>query len=94
MNPAGAVVGFSPLAYPRNGTQSDCLMNKPMSLALLVIGAILLFYGLKAGDSIGSGVSRAVTGTPTDRTIWFMAGGIICGLVGFFGLFRGSGGSK
>lgn len=63
-------------------------MNKPMSLALLVIGVILLFYGLKAGDSLGSDVSRAVTGTPTDETIWFLAGGIIAGLVGLFGLTR------
>ena len=66
-------------------------MNKPMSIALLIIGAILLFYGLKAGDSVGSDVSRAVTGTPTDRTIWYLAGGVICGLIGLFGLFRGAG---
>ena len=33
-------------------------MNKPMSLALLVIGAILLFYGLKAGDSVSSDVCQ------------------------------------
>ena len=69
-------------------------MNKPLSLVLLVIGAILLFYGLKAGDSVGSDVSRAVTGAPTDKTIWFLVGGVIAGLVGLFGLFRGSGGAK
>ena len=67
-------------------------MNKPMSLALLVIGAILLFYGIKAGDSVGSDVSRAVSGTPTDKTVWFLAGGVVSGLLGLFGLFRGSGG--
>ena len=69
-------------------------MNKPMSLALLVIGAILLFYGLKAGDSVSSDVSRAVSGTPTHETVWFLVGGVFAGLLGLFGLLRGTGGSK
>ena len=69
-------------------------MNKPLSVALLVIGAILLFYGLKAGDSVGSDVSRAVTGTPTDKTVWFLVGGVLTGVLGLFGLLRGSGGPK
>jgi len=69
-------------------------MNKPVSLALLVVGAILLFYGIKADDSVGSDVSRAVSGAPTDKTVWFLAGGVVAGLLGLFGLFRGSGGPK
>ena len=69
-------------------------MNKPLSIALLVIGAILLFYGLKAGDSVGSDVSRAVTGTPTDETVWFLVGGVLAGVLGLYGLLRGSSGSK
>jgi hypothetical protein len=69
-------------------------MNKPMSLVLLIIGAILLFYGFRAGDSVGSDVSRAVTGTPTDKTVWFLVGGAIAGVLGLFGLLRGSGGPK
>ena len=69
-------------------------VNKPLSLALLVIGAILLFYGLRAGDSVGSDVSRAVTGTPTDKTVWFLVGGVLAGVLGLFGLLRVSGGPK
>ena len=69
-------------------------MNKPLSVALLIIGAILLFYGLRAGDSVGSDVSRAVTGTPTDKTVWFLAGGVIAGVVGLYGLVRRTGGAK
>jgi len=65
-----------------------------MSLALLVIGAILLFYGLRAGDSVGSDVSRAVTGTPTDKTVWFLVVGVLAGVLGLFGLLRGSGAPK
>jgi len=69
-------------------------VNKPLSLVLLVIGAILLFYGFRAGDSVGSDVSRAVTGTPTDKSIWLLVGGAIAGVAGLFGLLRGSGGAK
>ena len=65
-------------------------MNKPLALALLVIGVILVVYGLSASHSVGSDVSRAVTGTPTDKTIWLLAGGVLAGVVGIFGLVRGS----
>ena len=33
-------------------------MNKPISLALVVGGIILIVYGVAASDSIGSGFSR------------------------------------
>jgi len=65
-------------------------MNKPISIALLIVGCVLVVYGLSASDSIGSDVSRAVTGAPTDKTIWLLVGGIAAGVIGLFGLFRGS----
>ncbi len=65
-------------------------MNRPMSFALLIIGGILLFYGFQAGDSVGSDVVRAVSGAPTDKTIWLLIGGAFAAVVGLFGLFRGS----
>ncbi len=64
-------------------------MNKPVSIALLIVGVILVIYGISAGDSVASEVSEAVTGAPTNRTIWFLVLGIIAGLVGLFGLLRG-----
>ena len=64
-------------------------MNKPVSIALLIVGVILVIYGINAGDSVASEVSEAVTGAPTNRTIWFLVLGIIAGLVGLFGLLRG-----
>ena len=41
-------------------------MNKPISLALLVGGIILIIYGVAASDSTASGISRFFTGNPTD----------------------------
>jgi hypothetical protein len=65
-------------------------MNKPLSFALLVGGIILIIYGLNASDSVGSSFSRLFTGSPTDKTIWLLVGGIVAVAVGAGGLLRGS----
>jgi len=65
-------------------------MNKPISLALLVVGIILLIYGVSASDSIGSSFSRFFTGSPTDKTVWLLIGGAVASAVGAAGLLRGS----
>jgi hypothetical protein len=65
-------------------------MNKPISLALLVGGIILVIYGAHASDSIGSSFSRLFTGAPTDKTIWFLVGGGVAAVAGLAGLLRGS----
>ena len=65
-------------------------MNRGISVGLLVVGILLVIWGMKAHDSISSDVSRTFTGSPTDRTVWFLAGGILLGIVGLFGMLRGS----
>lgn len=66
-------------------------MNKLLSLALLVGGIILITYGVSASDSIGSSFSRLFTGSPTDKTIWLLIGGVAAAITGLSGLvFRGS----
>lgn len=65
-------------------------MNRPISIALLVGGIILLIYGASASDSIGSSFSRFFTGNPTDRTVWLLLGGAIASIVGLVGLLRGA----
>lgn len=65
-------------------------MNKPISLALLVGGIILILYGIDASNSVGSGFSRFFTGAPTDKTVWFLIGGIVAAIVGAVGLVSGS----
>jgi hypothetical protein len=64
-------------------------MNKPLSLALLVGGIVLIIYGANASDSIGSAFSRFFTGNPTDETMWLLIGGVAAVVVGGAGLFRG-----
>jgi len=64
-------------------------MNKAVSLALLVVGIILLYFGYEASQSVGSEVSEAFTGEPTDNAIWFFVGGAVAAVIGLYGLVRG-----
>jgi hypothetical protein len=61
-------------------------MPRITSIAILVAGIILLVYGLNASDSVSSSVSRAVSGTPTDKTVWLIALGVIGIVSGGIGL--------
>ena len=65
-------------------------MNRPVSLALLVIGCILVIYGISAADSVSSDLSRLFTGAPTDRAVWLLIIGALAAIMGLGGLFRGS----
>ena len=64
-------------------------MNKALSLAILVVGIVLLVFGINSHDSVVSSAKEAVTGTPTDKSIWLIILGIV-GIVfgGFNALFR------
>ena len=65
-------------------------MNRPIALALLVGGIILIIYGISANDSTASGFSRFFTGNPTDKTMWLLIGGAVAAVAGVAGLLRGS----
>lgn len=64
-------------------------MNKGLSIAFLVGGAILLVFGFQANGSFSSDVSRAFTGNPTDKAMWMIAGGAVLAVIGLIGLFTG-----
>ena len=65
-------------------------MNKGMSVALLVVGIVLIVWGVSASESFSSDVSRAFTGSPSDKAVWLLVGGIVAAIVGLFGLLRGT----
>ena len=65
-------------------------MNKIVSLALLVGGVVLIIIGISATNSFSSDVSRFFTGSPTDKAVWMLIGGIVAALVGLTGALRGS----
>ncbi|HXE43467.1 MAG TPA: DUF3185 family protein [Candidatus Baltobacteraceae bacterium] len=51
-------------------------MNKAIGLAMVAAGIVFIVYGIHASDSFSSSVSRTFTGNPTDKTMWFLVGGI------------------
>ncbi len=61
-------------------------MNRVIMLAILVIGVVLVVYGIAASESFSSDFSRFFTGSPTDRTMWLLIGGIAAIVVGGGGL--------
>jgi hypothetical protein len=64
-------------------------MPNVIMLAILVGGIILLVFGINASHSLGSDVSRVFTGSPTDKSLWMIIGGIVAIIVGLGGLVRG-----
>jgi hypothetical protein len=65
-------------------------MKQFIGIAFLVVGIILLCLAYNSYHSAASGVSRVITGTSTDKTLWLVVGGILGTLIGIGGLLTGS----
>jgi hypothetical protein len=63
-------------------------MNKAIFIALLVGGIILIVFGINARDSLSSDVSRVFTGSPTNKAIFTLVGGVVMTLIGLIGIVR------
>ena len=66
-------------------------MVKAISLALIVGGVVLLYFGGQSFHSLANDMSRMFTGAPTNRTILLIAGGIVATVAGLIGLASSSG---
>lgn len=66
------------------------IMNRIISLILLVGGIGLIIYGINASDSLSSSFSRFFTGSPTDKAMWLLIGGTAASVAGLVGMLRGS----
>jgi hypothetical protein len=64
-------------------------MTKAVSLAILAGGIVLLVFGVLASTSLSSDISRFFTGSPTDKAIWMLIGGVVASVLGAVGLLRG-----
>ena len=69
-------------------------MNKAIGLALLVGGAVLLIFGIQASHSFTSGVSKTLTGNPTNQSVWMIVGGAVAAVVGLALTFRSGSGPR
>ena len=66
------------------------VMNRIASLGLLVAGVVLMMTGINAINSFSSDVSRFFTGSPTDKGVWMLIGGLVAAIVGLGMTLRGS----
>jgi uncharacterized membrane protein YidH (DUF202 family) len=57
-------------------------MNRIIAIALLVGGVALMIFGINATNSFSSDVSRFFTGSPTDKAVWMLIGGVVATGVG------------
>ena len=65
-------------------------MNKVIFAALLACGVVLIVLGINATNSFSSDVSRFFTGSPTNKAIWMLLGGIVAAVAGLVGILRSS----
>ena len=64
--------------------------ERMIGIVLLVVGVVLLVIGLNSSESITDQVSETFTGRFTDKTTWYIVGGIAAGLLGLLMVvFRG-----
>ena len=63
-------------------------INKIIPLALLVGGIVLMIFGFNATNSFSSDVSRFFTGSPTDKAVWMLIGGLVAAVAGLATLWR------
>lgn len=65
-------------------------MNRMLSMALLIVGIVLIIFGINATNSFSSDLSRFFTGSPTNKAIWTLIGGVVVAIFGLYGMFRSS----
>ncbi|MDR8399037.1 DUF3185 family protein [Paraburkholderia sp. USG1] len=61
-------------------------MTKAISIVLIVGGIVLLYFGGQAFNSVSSDVSRVFTGSPTNKAILLIVGGVVATIAGLTGM--------
>ena len=62
-------------------------MKKMISVALLIAGVILLYFGYQEYQSVSSEIEEFFTGSPNSNALWMMIGGGAAAAAGLTGLF-------
>ena len=65
-------------------------MKNPLGLMVIAVGVVLLIFGFIASDSLSSSFSKFFNGTPSDKAIWLIIGGILTIGVGSLLAWRSS----
>lgn len=66
-------------------------MKRGLGIALLIVGAVLLYFGLQSTDSFGEKIVEGVTGRYSDGTMGYLIGGAVSTAIGLGLLVFGKG---
>lgn len=58
--------------------------NKLIGVVLLVVGAVLLYFGYQSSQSVGGQITESLTGRFTDETMWYLIAGTAAAAAGAF----------
>ncbi len=61
-----------------------------IGIVILAVGVVLLLFGLNSSRAITDKISQSVTGRFTQKTMWYLIGGIALIVAGGALLFLGS----
>ena len=62
--------------------------NKPLGIALAVIGVCLMFWGYQMSGSVSSQVTKVITGAASEAVMVRYIGGAVCAAVGLYLFFK------
>ncbi|HKK54733.1 DUF3185 family protein [Marinobacter sp.] len=61
--------------------------SRLIGVVLLVIGAVLLYFGYQSSQSLGGQITESLTGRFTDETMWYLIAGAAAACAGAFMVF-------
>lgn len=56
--------------------------NRVLGILFLIVGIVLLVFGIKSTHAAGEQIARAVQGRFTQTTMWYIIGGIVLIVIG------------
>jgi len=62
--------------------------NQIIGIVLLVAGAILLYFGFNATQSVGEEIGEAITGKYSEETMAYLIGGGVAAVLGLVMLLK------
>lgn len=60
-------------------------MRLVLPLSILIVGVVLLIFGLNASQSLSSGLSETFSGAPSNKSLLLILLGVVCLLYGGVG---------
>lgn len=58
--------------------------SRLIGFVLLGVGAVMIYFGYTASQSVGSQLKQAWSGSMSDKAMLYYAGGAVCAAIGAF----------